>query len=45
LFNSALRNLLPTSITRALYLLTLLAGIGIVVAVIRMGRRGGRHTA
>jgi hypothetical protein len=44
LANTDLHDLLPTSLTRALYLLTLLTGILIVAMIIRMGRRGGRHT-
>ena len=45
LAGTVLSNLLPTSLTRGLYLATFLLGVGIVVAVIRMGRRNGRHTA
>jgi hypothetical protein len=37
---TALKNLLPTSLTRGLYLLTLLAAIGVAVGVMRIGRRG-----
>jgi hypothetical protein len=41
----ALLKLLPTNLTRLLFLLTFIAGIGIALTVIRMGQRGGRHAA
>jgi hypothetical protein len=38
-----LKLLLPTTLTRLMFLAVFVAGVGIAVAVVRMGRREGRH--